>query len=52
MSQFIISTIHPYNISLGLLRLVRTLAIYAQCGLNLFFFRKNNDVYWRKENIS
>lgn len=32
-------------------RLVRPLAIYAQCGLNLFFFRQNNDVRWRKEKI-
>ena len=30
-------------------RLVRPLAIYAQCGLNLFFSRQNNDVCWRKE---
>ena len=28
------------------------LAIYAQCGLNLFFFCQNNDVCWRRENIS
>ena len=26
-------------------------AIYTQSGLNLFFFRQNNDVCWRKENI-
>ncbi len=29
--------------------LVRPFAIYAQCGLNLFFFRQNNNDCWRKE---
>ena len=32
--------------------LVRILAIYAQCGLNLFLFRQNNNDCWRKEKIS
>lgn len=32
--------------------LVRILAIYAQCGLNLFIIRQNNDVCWRNEKKS
>ena len=39
----------PTKIHSAFSHLVRPFAIYAQCGLNLFFFRQNNDVCWRKE---
>ena len=39
----------PTTIYSAFSHLVRPLAIYAQCGLNLFFFHQNNDVCWRKE---
>ena len=42
---------HNYDFHCQMLYLVRILAIYAQCGLNLFF-RQNNDVCWRKEKLS
>lgn len=42
----------PTKIHSAFSHLVRPFAIYAQCGLNLFFFRKNNDVCWRKEKIN
>jgi len=42
----------PTKIHSAFSHLVRPFAIYAQCGLNLFFFRQNNDVCWRKEKIN
>ena len=44
--------IRPDIITQSLFAFSTPLAIYAQCGLNLFFFRQNNDVCWRKENLS
>lgn len=42
----------PTKIHRDFSHLVRPFAIYTQCGLNLFFFRQNNDDRWRKENLS
>ncbi len=42
----------PHKITQSLFAFSTPLAIYAQCGLNLFFFCQNNDVCWRRENIS
>lgn len=42
----------PPKLQSAFSHLVRSLAIYAQHGLNLFFLRHNNNDCWRKENIS
>lgn len=42
----------PTKIHIAFSHLVRPFGIYAQCGLNLFLFRQNNDVCWRNEKIS
>lgn len=42
----------PTTIYSAFSHLVRPFAMYAQNGLNLFFFRQNNGVCWRKEKLS
>lgn len=39
---------HNYDFHCQMLYLVRILAIYAQCELNLLLFRQNNNDCWRK----
>ena len=42
----------PTKIHSAFSYLVRSFAIYAQHGLNLFFFHQNNNDCWRRGNIS
>ena len=42
----------PTKIHSAFSHLVHLFVIYAECELNLFFFRQNNDVCWRKGNLS